>query len=72
MSSACGSERPPRFNSSNTSSKLAESLLSGPHMGSNLPISPGMCAELSRASRDDMALRFPRIVLNSPLCATNR
>ena len=72
MSTAWGRLRPPRWSSSRTSSKLAESEASGVQIGESLLRSPGMLALASIASRACMRLRLPRTVLISPLWATKR
>ena len=72
ISTACGSDRPPRCSSSRTSSKDAESDASGVQIGKSRRRSPGMRSLASIASRARMRLRLPRTVLISPLCATNR
>ena len=72
ISTACGSERPPRCSSSSTSSKDAESDASGEQIGNSRVRSPAMRSDSSSASRARMRLRLPRMVLISPLWATNR
>jgi hypothetical protein len=77
MSSACGSDLPPRYSSSRHSSKLAESLADSVRIGSSRSI-PRPSAEAGNrsvarsASRARIQLRLPRTVLISPLCAMNR
>ncbi len=73
ISTECGSERPPRWSSSRTSSKEAESEASGVQTGKirssfSLPNS----SEASWDSRARIQLRLPLTVLISPLCATKR
>jgi hypothetical protein len=72
MSTAWGRLRPPRWSSSRTSSKEAESDASGVQIGESRFRSPGMRALPSMASRACMRLRLPRTVLISPLWATKR
>ena len=83
MSTASGSDRPPRCSSSRQASKLAESLSCSASTG-NRRSSPrpgarawpsaagGISALASMDSRARIQLRLPLIVLISPLCATNR
>lgn len=73
ISTECGSERPPRWSSSRTSSKEAESEASGVQTGKMR----SSCAspkrlEASWDSRAFIQLRLPLTVLISPLCATKR
>lgn len=77
ISTECGSERPPRWSSSRTSSKEAESECSGVQTGKILsrprPLrSAGMRSVASWDSRALIQLRLPLTVLISPLWATNR
>ncbi len=72
MSTACGSDRPPRWSSSSTSSKVAESEAPGVQMGKMRSRSPGMTAELIWLSRACIQLRLPLTVLISPLWAMSR
>ena len=72
MSTACGSERPPRWSSSSTSSNEAVSEASGVQIGNSCSRSPGMRSEASIASRARIQFRLPRTVLISPLCAMYR
>src|ERR1041385_2755548 len=83
ISTECGSERPPRWSSSSTSSKDAESEASGVHTGkirsmdfSSCPLCPWSAepnrSETSCDSRARIQLRLPLTVLISPLCATKR
>jgi hypothetical protein len=70
MSTACGSERPPMWSSSSTSSKLALSDAPGVQTGNSVDRSSGSsCGPRSSASRRRIQLRLPRTVLISPLCA---
>ncbi|CAB4561189.1 unannotated protein [freshwater metagenome] len=66
---ACGSDRPPKYSNSNTSSKDAESDPLGFTIGSRRERSPGISSLARRDSLADIQLRFPRTVLISPLCA---
>ena len=80
MSTACGSDRPPRCSSSRASSNDAESDASGVTIGNNRSspaASPCAPARLNRSdcsidSRARIQLRLPITVLISPLCAMNR
>ncbi len=77
ISTACGSDRPPRCSSSRQASKLAESLAVSSSTGSSRSIprpcaSRGISSLSSIASRARSQFRLPRIVLISPLCAMNR
>ena len=69
---ACGSERPPRYKSSSTSSNEAESDPPSATIGNNLFKSPGMRLLASKLSRAFIQFRFPLTVLISPLCAMYR
>ena len=71
INNACGNERPDKCKSSNTSSKLAESLMSGEQIG-NARSRPGIMSLSSSASRVAIQLRFPCTVLISPLWAMYR
>ncbi len=74
ISTECGSERPPRWSSSSTSSKDAESEASGVQTGkirSSFSFGPNR-SETSWDSRARIQLRLPLTVLISPLCATKR
>ena len=71
MSNACGKERPPRCSNSNTSSKLAESLMPGVQMG-NARSRPGIRLLCNIASRVRIQFLLPCTVLISPLCAIKR
>ncbi len=64
--------RPPRWSSSRTSSKLAESDAPGVQMGKARLRSPGMASVPSSASRARIQLRLPWTVLISPLWAMKR
>ena len=68
----CGTLRPPRCSSSNTSSSDAESEASGVQIGNSRLRSPGIRSVSRSASRARMRFRLPRTVLISPLWATNR
>ena len=68
----CASDRPPRYKSSSTSSKEAESLPVGSTIGNILCKSPGIKSLSKRVSRARIQFRFPLTVLISPLCAINR
>ncbi len=73
ISTECGSERPPRWSSSRTSSKEAESEASGVQTGKIR--SSCACPKREEASWDSRAfiqLRLPLTVLISPLWATKR
>lgn len=78
ISTECGSERPPRWSSSRTSSKEAESEASGVQTGNSrarFSASSGFSPKSLVASCDSRAriqLRLPLTVLISPLCATKR
>ena len=72
MSTACGSDRPPRWSSSSTSSKDAESDAPGVMIGNSRSRSPGIRSESRSASRARIQLRLPMTVLISPLCAMKR
>ena len=72
MSTACGSERPPRCSSSSTSSKDAESLAPSVQIGKSRSRSPGIRSLASSASRARIQLRLPLTVLISPLWAMKR
>lgn len=73
ISTECGSDRPPRWSSSRTSSKVAESEASGVQTGKIRSSLPGpKRAEPSWDSRARIQLRLPLTVLISPLCATKR
>ena len=67
IKTACGSERPPRWSSSRTSSKLAESLAPGVQTGDRRVRSPERTSLVSMASRVVIQFRFPATVLISPL-----
>jgi hypothetical protein len=69
ISTACGSDRPPRWSSSSTSSKEAESLAPRVITGNRSARSPGISSDSSMASRASIQFRLPRKVLISPLCA---
>ena len=69
---ACGSDRPPRCNSSSTSSKDAESEPPGVQIGKIRSRSPGILSEASSASRARIQFRLPLTVLISPLWAISR
>ena len=74
ISTECGSERPPRWSSSRTSSKEAESEASG-RTDREDPVEALPSPKRSEASWDSRAriqLRLPLTVLISPLCATKR
>ena len=72
ISTECGSDLPPRWSSSSTSSKDAESEAPGVQIGKIRSRSPGMRSEASSASRARIQLRLPITVLISPLWAMNR
>ena len=72
ISTACGSDRPPRCSSSSTSSNDAESLAPGVQIGSSRDRSPGITSLVSWLSRAAIQLRLPFTVLISPLCAISR
>ncbi len=74
ISTEWGRDRPPRCNSSRTSSKEAESEASGVQTGktrSRSVFSPNS-SEASWDSRARIQLRLPLTVLISPLCAMKR
>jgi hypothetical protein len=74
ISTECGSDRPPRWSSSRTSSKEAESEASGVQTGkirSRSAEDPNR-SEASWDSRARIQLRLPLTVLISPLWATKR
>ena len=75
MSSACGSDLPPRCSSSRHSSNEPESEPSGSMIGNSrsmpLPdLDTGISGEDSIASRARIQFLLPCTVLISPLCAT--
>lgn len=73
ISTLCGRERPPRWSSSRTSSKEAESEASGVQIGKIRSSAPSpKASEASWDSRAFIQLRLPLTVLISPLCATKR
>lgn len=72
ISTLCGSERPPRWSSSRTSSKDAVSDASGVQTGKIRSMSPVNRSLASCDSRARIQLRLPLTVLISPLCATKR
>ena len=77
ISTACGSDLPPRCRSSRQASKLAESLADSSSTGRSRSIprpsaSCGITAVRSIASRARSQFLLPRIVLISPLWAMNR
>ena len=72
ISTECGSERPPRWSSSSTSSNDAESEAPGVQIGKSRSRSPGIRSVASSASRARIQLRLPLTVLISPLWAMNR
>ena len=71
ISTAWWSGRPPRCNSSSTSSNEAESLKPGVTMG-KARSSPGMSSVAHNASRARIQFRLPASVLISPLWARYR
>ena len=77
MSTACGSDLPAMCSSSRHSSKLAESLAFSSRTGNSRSIprpsaEAGIRSLASMASLARIQVRFPLIVLISPLCATYR
>jgi hypothetical protein len=72
MSTECGSDRPPRWSSSSTSSNDAESDAPGLQIGKIRSRSPLNSSESSSASRARIQFRLPITVLISPLWAMNR
>ena len=68
MSTAWWIGRPPRWRSSRTSSKEAESLAPGVTIG-KARVSPGIRSVAHSASRARIQLRLPASVLISPLWA---
>ncbi len=72
ISTAWGSDRPPRCSSSSTSSKLAVSDPPGVQIGKIRSRSPGMRSDASSASRARIQFRLPCTVLISPLWARYR
>ena len=64
--------RPPRVSSSSTLSRLALSLPKSSRIGSSFSTSRPNASDFSLGSRAAIALRLPRRVLISPLCASIR
>ncbi len=72
ISTAWGRGRPPRWSSSRTSSKLAESLAPGVATGKMRSMGPGNRSLWSSDSLARIQLRLPCSVLISPLWAMYR